>query len=184
MGAEKQARNEVIVAAYREIGNLREVGDQFGITYQRVQQIIVQHEKRTGETISRNRRRRPQFIKSVVVHCVDCGRERIAVPSKIRPVERCRYCAPTVNRKVSDEQIESAIRRVRAGGFVRPRGKRLTHWGAIAREYGMTQWHMLPRTAFLYLQHRRRYAEIDALWPVLPHWLKRWERPRIMEVAE
>ena len=181
------ARNEAIVAAYRETPNLQRVGEQFGISGEYVRQIVVRHERRTGEAIPRGKGR-PRISKSVVVRCVDCGRERRAMPSELRPVERCLYCTQALGRKLSNEQIESAIRRVLAGGVVRPKGSdvRLTHWGAIAEEYGLQKnvHHNLPRAAFLYLQHHRRYSEIDALWPVLPRWLSKYARPRMMEAAE
>lgn len=160
-------RHAEITLAYKEAGNLQVVAERYGITQERVRQIICKHEQRTGEKIGRARKRRADLVRVEWV-CPSCGERRTLAPSVARRSERCRSCASLHqwgNGRSSAANLENAIRQKIAGAS--------WHALAIPLGYASNTAHLLTGAVYRYLLRQRRASDILALWPAgVPHWLR------------
>lgn len=50
--SELSSRNKEIITRRRKGQTLRQIGDRYGLSYERVRQIVAAHDRRTGENIS------------------------------------------------------------------------------------------------------------------------------------
>ncbi len=86
LGAQDKTRETAIVAAYRSGRTLRSVGEAFGITGERVRQIIARHEQANDTPKMRNSYR--VSLEQRLCQRPDCGRLFAA-----HPWSRKKYCS-------------------------------------------------------------------------------------------
>ncbi len=160
-------RNARIVDAYRETPNLRIVGEQFIISHERVRQIVVRHEKLTGEMLPRGVAT-PHYgwrTARILWKCAGCGEKRILLPCVAVLHNKCHRCAS--RSRVTDTLVEDTIVKIMEGGKWHP--------VALAAGYPVNGTSALQRSVYTALQHQNRYDSIAQLWPRgIPHWLKRY----------
>lgn len=153
----KTDRNAAVVERYRSSRlNLAQVGAEFGITYERVRQIIARHEAFTGEVIPRKDvgARAPR----TVVRCLNCGRERRYLACIKNLPRRCARCA-ALHNSICAEKPE------RARQFIEAR-RRLGTWTRALDEILGKRGDRGPEgMAYRYLASRLRWKEISELWP-------------------
>lgn len=169
----RSERDDAIVAAYKETPNLRAVGKTFGISGERVRQIVVRHERQTGEGVERGKQRSGFRVARVLWCCPGCGEERTVLPSVARQMRACRRCANRAqSTRLTDAVIKDAIAKKLAGGKWFPI--------ALAAGYPSNSSFQLPRSVYTALQHQGRHDTIAQLWPRgIPHWLQRFTlKPR------
>ena len=174
-------RTAAIVAAYRATSppSMATIGRQWGISTERVRQIIAMHERRTGETIERRREHRnPPPLMRVEWRCSDCGVARRITPSAAAIRKKCMACEIRARRAASpitDAMIEEWIVRRLSGDS----------WSEIARSRGWDS-HNSPRTAvyiWLYLRRTGRMNEVAAIWRgSSTRWLRRRFPAEVPEV--
>jgi hypothetical protein len=163
-------RRAEIVAAYLATPNLHTVGKRFGMTGERVRQIVVRHEAETGETVPRGKRagKRGPRVARVLWRCAGCGEERMLPPNlAARNSTICRKCTRI---HLTDWLIENTIKRVIAGEKFMPI--------SIAAGYSPTS-QALTLSVYTHLFGAGRFDEIALLWPRgVPNWLRKRHKPR------
>ena len=184
-GMRQDERTAAIVAAYRAPSppSMATIGRQWGISTERVRQIIAMHERLTGETIKRRREHRnPPPLKRVEWCCSDCGAARRIKPSEAAMYERCRACEIRRRRAASlitDAMIEEWIVRRLSGDS----------WSEIARSRGWDNNNSHRPAAYIwtYLRRTGRMGEVAAIWRgSSTRWLQRWfpaEAPEVRNVS-
>ena len=152
----------------------------FGISGERVRQILRQFERETGESIPP---KPPRQLLRVEWTCDFCGAIHSAAPSvaKQRHCGKCWHQRASLARggRFSDPAtVESLIERRKAGAS----------WLSLARELGIRnpehQSHVVPAAIWRHLRRERRENEIPVLWPkkAPPSWLsKRWPLSNIAD---
>lgn len=155
-----------IVAAYREIGTLEATGASFGLTSERVRQIVVKYERITGETIERTK---PTAGPRIPLSCPGCGRIRSVVPSIAANASPwCIRCSGFL-RGVGKDRVNNIIALRRT----------LPNWHQTGLQAGYTgtgTW-AAARVVYMRLTYDGRWDEIAELWPKgIPSWLKKWDR--------
>lgn len=162
-------RDREIVAAYRDLGTLEAVGAQFGVTRERIRQIVSKYERLTGETVPRT----GYSINSArwiaarpIWRCAGCGIEQRR-PAFRAKHKCCRACRGRERRKIlSDRLIERTIARVLAGETF--------HSIAMEAGYSQTASHVLKGGVYAHLRRQGDVETIDRLWPNgLPNWLRK-----------
>jgi hypothetical protein len=173
-----ETRNTEIVAAYLSAcrPTFKELSRHYGISAERVRQIIAIHEGRINKILDRNRltgERNYRWKPRIEWRCPDCGRERL-LESSITVPARCYSCA-RVAKSLPYAVIEEWIKRRRDG----------ESWASIARSagYGANAAHSVPRAIYLRLRRNGRLDEVSAIWRGCSvHWLRR-RYPDLIEVA-
>lgn len=172
MTPELKARDLAVVAAYRDQGSFTDVGVQFGLTPERIRQIIVRHERATGERLPRtgriiggDKRRKPR----VAVQCPNCGWVRHLIPSHAKALsgELCGPCGSKLSARkhLTDELIDDTIRRVLAGEKF--------HHLALSAGYAPRGTQALSSAVYSHLLRSSDSDTIARLWPRgVPHWLR------------
>lgn len=163
----KSARTAEIVAAYKQTPNAYRVGERFGITHQRVTQIVLRHERETGERLERGKAA-PRYgprVERVVWRCHGCGTERRFTPGTVR-AKTCQKCTRT---RTTDVMIEAAISERLAGA----------KWYPLAMRLGWSQQgsFQLSRIVYVHLLREGQTDMIPRLWPDgVPPWLQKHGR--------
>jgi molybdenum-dependent DNA-binding transcriptional regulator ModE len=173
-----QGRSLAIVDAYRELGTLELASKQFGVSRERVRQIIVRYERETGEKIPRtiNIGQHLLHIKKprVLWRCAGgCGKERMMLASAAALHAMCNRCG--TGSRITDELIEDTIAKILANPAAH--GK----WGRLAKAAGFEPraYSALQIAVYTALQRQGRHDTIAALWPDgIPHWMQRFTRTR------
>ena len=174
-------RNQVIVAAYRVPSppSMATIGHQWGITQEMVRQILVDHERRTGETIERRREQRnPPPLERVEWRCSDCGAARRITPSAAAMHKKCMACEIRARRAASpitDAMIEEWIVRRLSGDS----------WSEIARSRGWASnsSNLVPQFIWRHLRRTGRMNEVAAIWRgSSTRWLQRRFPAEVPEV--
>lgn len=154
-----------IVAAYREIGTLEATGASFGLTRERVRQIVVKYERITGETIKRYK---PINGPRIPLSCPGCGRTRNIPPSIAEKASP--YCFRCGHRKRVDVE--------RVGAIIALRRTPL-NWRQTGLRAGFNKqatW-TAERMVYSHLTYHGRHGEIAELWPKgVPNWLRKHDR--------
>lgn len=163
------AREANIIATYRELQNMRAVGDTLGISRERVRKIINRYERLTGEAIPHAPRGTPgERVARVIWKCARCGTERRVRPSDLGSLrEYCLRCHHRLSAKfLSDQLIEDTIAARLAGEKWRPLG--------IRAGYVPSGAHSLESGIYRAVQYQGKYELIPRLWPKgIPHWLQK-----------
>jgi hypothetical protein len=167
-------RITAITRLYTSGASLREVGGVYGISGERVRQLLVEYERQTGEIVTRHstadsqfkrRRGRPQ-VERIVWRCSDCGLERRVRASQIRTKKRCARCYRNyLGSRISADVIQQTIAAILSGrsNFYRE---------ALAIGFTKRSSHRLTASVYIYLRHRARDDTLAALWPGgVPGWL-------------
>ena len=164
-------RDREIVAAYRELGTLVKTASRFGISYERVRQILVKYERMTGETVPRTPREMCNWKPRVLWRCADCGAEMMLRPREAEIRQVCASCradriSKRVRKRLTDELIESTIHRVLAGEKWQPI--------AVSAGYGESASNCLTGAVYRHLLRSGDGRTIARLWPNgVPWWLIR-----------
>lgn len=175
---EPTERERAIVAAYREFGGLTPVGARFGISGERVRQILNRYETLTKESVPRTGHnlwcaRAAKLAESARVtwRCADCGIERRMTASAAKAHACCRHCSGVrlgrQGRKyLTDDLIADTIRRVLAGERF--------HVLAIEAGYARHASHNLTQAVYLHLLRAGAASTIARMWPRgVPNWLRK-----------
>lgn len=176
----KRARNlereAAIVAAYHaDGGTFESVGKLYGITRERVRQIIARAEAAAGETPIRHNRRlngeaHSAFRKRRLWRCPGCGTERKLSPAAWERAQgsQCSSCAS--RKHLSDALIEEGIARLKTEGDRRG----VLYKMALEAGYPPNGTAALKRAIYKALERR---GEVAQVWPDgIPHWLARYAR--------
>jgi hypothetical protein len=99
-------RNRVIIAAAKRGLTLVVIANQFGVSRERVRQIVAKYERENAEKIPRAKPRRTPVREWRV--CPACGKGHWRQPSS--PTQHCSpRCAATATRKTTDSDLREAI---------------------------------------------------------------------------
>lgn len=155
MQLELISRNAQIVSDYYQTHSMREIGEKFGITYERVRQIVVRYEKRTGTHVPRTKPKLPRY-------CKGCG----ANLDKL-PVSKHTHC---LVRKRAKEILISRSKQIE--GWLNDRLKG-AFWHEIAFSIGKGTNYSTPKNAgkdiqelcYKYLLITNQHFRVPTYWP-------------------
>lgn len=147
-------RCQAMVEDYRNGMTMPEVGKKFGVTPQRVEQLIKKIENKEGVKIHRHYKHKPKELWS----CVDCGKTRkVIVGGRGAKTLRCFGCS-LVHRALlnalPNEQIEKYISRLMNGEKVTKIAKEEQRnyqdilsniWFYLRRNDRLEEWNILSR---------------------------------------
>lgn len=147
-------RAAAIVEAYYSGRTFRSVGDEFGISHERVRQLVVRHESLSGAEKKRTGR---QYPSRTAWRCDLCGCEKHLTATQLAKAgTRCPRC-----RRTDVEKAERFIAAYREN----------PNWLAIANAAG-SQPNNAARLVYHYLLRRRDAVRPAELWPRgVPAWL-------------
>lgn len=158
--------NTEIIEHFRDTRNLEATGKAFGITRERVRQIVVRHEQESGEHIARGYGLGKMRIERVTWTCIGCGAEKRTLPARVR--ERCGVCTNRHNShsKITDALIEEWITARLAGAT----------WQSLAVGFGWpcNHAHRISRAIWSHLIRRGREDEISLLGFNRRTWLRKY----------
>jgi sigma-70-like protein len=132
-----------------------DLGKEYGISRERVRQLLRDYELLTGVSVLR-RRDHTKLKPRVTWRCSSCGIERSMTQAQLeRAPKKCGKCG-LVDKSLPDELVESWIKQRRQG---RP-------WLqiAVAAGYSKTGGHTVTRTVYGYLRRKGRLGEVPDLW--------------------
>ena len=153
----KTERNAAVVERYRSTSlSFTQVGTEFGITYERVRQIVARHEECTGELLPR--KHEGERAPRVEVRCLNCGATRRYLACVKKLPRRCARCdamakAHAMEKPERTRQVIDARRRL--GTWTR----------ALDEILGKRGDRSLEGQAYRYLASRKRWPEVAELWP-------------------
>lgn len=153
-GSRNLERTRAMVAMRRDGKTLAVIGETFGLTRERVRQILDREERALGERLPRTRRR----TERVSWRCALCGIERHLRPGAA--ARRGTLCGPCA--KLDPSRAERILADRRSG----------MPWYRISSAEGSTNNTNAARALYCYLRRAGRNDEIRELWPRgVPHFL-------------
>lgn len=172
------ARNAAIVEDFRAERYLHPVATKYGISRERVRQIVARHEQLTGETLPRADNNEWLRKELVLWRCPGCGVERRLLPGKVKLQRLCTQCHGRACRKrINDPLLEDTISRVLAGEKF--------YQLAVAAGYNNKNAHGLVSGVYRHLLRHNRIDEVRRIWPKgIPNWLRKHGGAAIGAVAE
>lgn len=147
---------DILVAEYRAGATLAAVGARHGISRERVRQLLVAHEKATGEAIPRHPPpQAPRFER----RCVRCGRPmgrraKFVTATRLAALASvCKSCHAS-RHDLTPPVLDAYVVRRLAG----------ERWSRIAAAagYAPATYHLLYRAVALYLYRAGRKADLTA----------------------
>lgn len=153
LGPRDPERDLAVVHSYLETGRMHETGVLFGLTSERVRQIVLRYERRTG-TVIPHTSNRGEKVPRAVLTCPVCGKtKRTTQPEKTSSY--CKHCGRA--NRIPDEKIDAWIARRRAGDS----------WLQIVMAAGMkiNESNRITIAVAARLAFHRRHAELRELWP-------------------
>lgn len=171
----KLSRDSAIVAMYRTGETMRNVGSVYGISDERVRQIILKYERRTGDKVPRDVASKRAYERarhpSIIFICPDCGKTatQTSTQAKSRRTGRCIHCAAAARsaRGLSPAKLENIFIRMLGD---EPRVK-------IARDFGYkaTTCSRQVLTVARWLKNAGRKDDLHRLFTGrATHWLRRY----------
>ena len=166
------ARRQVmpVIDEYTRVFNLKKTGQKFGITGERVRQILRKFERKTGQKLPEKPRHQPVRVEWA---CDFCGTAYSQSPS-VAKNRRCGVCSRIRGQKRKDGKlsdplvIERLIEDRKAGAS----------WLSMAIAHGIPRnaCHCVPSSIWRHLRWERRMDEVPAIWRgASTRWLeKRW----------
>lgn len=177
-------RQDEIVRLYRDDGRtMAEIAKTYGVSTQRIQQILKRVENQTGMKLERAGAGRVEW------QCCDCGEKRIVIPSDAAKT-RCQTCARAELAETQrnlplaypDEWYEWIIS-ARHRGMLR---KDILHSLGNEHSYQSMQSHL-----WRYLCRRHKAAQARSIWEAVAvtatpgfGWLERKAPPRPEELGQ
>ena len=147
-----------IAEQYQSGKVLREIGRDYGISRERVRQLIVVFERQSGQPIARH-----YGADRTVRQCADCG---ISI-CRIKSSTRCRKCSGIARRglRTSQALCEAYFDRRKAG----------ESWRGIARSSGYKSSHISHAIILLVAKWLSQEGRLDELRPYVRKtaWLRR-----------
>lgn len=106
----KSDRNLAIVQMYKNGSKLREVGVSFGVSAERVRQILIRFEMHTGETVARHPKAGPPAVLRVRWTCAQCNKERIVTEARRAKMrDLCLDCQNRSRARMDDDFLDHVI---------------------------------------------------------------------------
>jgi hypothetical protein len=146
-----KVREANIVAKYRAGATMEVISKEYGISRERIRQIIKRYETRTGDSVPRYKQ---------AWHCAKCGKEELRTRHQAT-AELCSECTPRTPRAphpsaLSDEFYERVIEARRNSAT----------WADIARTENK-RLQSVQNGLLSYLKRNGRLDEVSALWAMV-----------------
>lgn len=151
MNASQTQRRDDIVRLYSNGLSLVQISEIYGVTKQRISQIIKDFEKERN--VEFPHRRRPK--QRILWKCEQCGEERFVTCSfEAKKCAKCERLDQT--RYIQDDTIEGWIQQRRNGNS----------WIDISRDcgYSYNNHRSIPMAVYSYLRRKGRLDEVKVIW--------------------
>lgn len=146
-----------IIDDFIRTGNLTETGKHFGVTGERVRQIVKRHEMATGRSLGRPGKGTTRKER-VTWQCEHCGKVHVQTPlaAARRRCGACVYFRSRNSRFGDPILLEQWIAARKAGAT----------WASLAAAAGIKHnaQHLVPRAIWMYLRREHRHDEVPAIW--------------------
>lgn len=146
-----------IIEAFKTLGTLEATGKKFGVTRERIRQIVSRYERETGESLGRpgKSHAKKELVEWECRHCGTVHRQPPA-KAKLRNCGKCVSLRSRGSRLDNPVLIEEWIEARKAG----------SSWASIGRSAGLNNRanHLIARAIWRYLRREHRFDEVPLVW--------------------